>query len=125
MISPTRMSEAVELEILGWSGCPTTSTVKEWVERVCAQSGLSAPQLAITYVETDTDAARRRFIGSPTFLHDGVDLFPEPDAHVALTCRLYRLRDGRPSPLPDPQEFAAALERLGRQRQNHVHDGTA
>jgi hypothetical protein len=26
-----------------------------------------------------------------------------------LTCRLYRLPDGRQSPLPDAMEFAAAL----------------
>lgn len=106
------MSEDLQLEVLGWSGCPTTPDVQEWVERVCGQNGIAAPQLAFTYVETDEDAARRRFIGSPTFLHAGLDLFPEPDAHAALTCRLYRLRDGRASPLPDPQDFAAALKRL-------------
>lgn len=101
------MSES--LTVLGWSGCPTTGTVAEWVSRVCGEAGVPAPALQIEYVETDEDAAARRFIGSPTFVRDGVDLFPEPDAPPALTCRLYRLRDGRPSPLPDPADFVAAL----------------
>jgi hypothetical protein len=31
------------------------------------------------------------------------------DATVALTCRVYRLRDGRFSPTPDPDDVRDAL----------------
>jgi hypothetical protein len=99
------------LTVLGWSGCPTTGSVGEWVAKACSDAGIPVPELEIVYVETDEDASARRFIGSPTFLRDGADLFPEPDAAPALTCRLYLLRDGRPSPLPDPIDFVAALAR--------------
>ncbi len=106
------MSET--LVVLGWSGCPTTATVPQWVARVCADAGIPAPALDYEYVETDEDAVARGFIGSPTFLRDGVDLFPEPGAAPGLTCRLYHRRDGRPSPLPDPADFVAALAAPGR-----------
>jgi hypothetical protein len=103
------MSDPVALTVLGWSGCPTTANVRDWLARVCAEAGIRPPKVEIEYIETDEDAAARGFIGSPTFVRDGVDLFPEPDAAPALTCRLYRLRDGRPSPLPDPADLLDAL----------------
>lgn len=103
------MSE--KLTVLGWSGCPSTGMVDTWVADVCAGAGIQPPALEVEYVETDEDAAARGFIGSPTFLRDGVDLFPEPGAPPALTCRLYRRRAGRPSPLPDPADFVEALRR--------------
>lgn len=99
------------LVVLGWSGCPTTGDVPEWVARTCAAAGVLAPELRIEYVETDEEAAERRFIGSPTFTLDGADLFPEPEAPPSLTCRVYRRRDGRFSPLPDPADFIDALLR--------------
>ena len=103
------MSERSVLGVLGWSGCPTTGSVEAWVRRVCTDAGIPVPELEVRYIETDDDTRAHGFIGSPTFLRNGVDLFPEPDAPPSLTCRLYRLRDGRPSPLPDPAEFTAAL----------------
>ena len=103
------MSEPVAVTVLGWSGCPTTGSVHAWVRRVCADAGIPAPELDLRYIETDDEAREAGFIGSPTFLRDGADLFPESEAPPSLTCRLYRLRDGRPSPLPDPADFAAVL----------------
>ena len=105
------MPERIAVRVLGWSGCPTSGTVDEWVRRVCTDAGIPAPELEVWYLETDEEARVHGFIGSPTFLRDGADLFPEPDAPPSLTCRLYRLRDGRPSPLPDPQDFVAALRK--------------
>lgn len=103
------MSETTTLTVLAWSGCPTTATVDTWVRRVCSDAGIPAPEMELRYVETDDEARAIGFIGSPTFLRDGADLFPVPGAPPSLTCRLYRLRDGRPSPLPDAADFAAAL----------------
>jgi hypothetical protein len=103
-----------DLVVLGWSGCPTTGGVREWIARACDDAGLPQPSVEIEWVETDDEAQTRRFIGSPTFLVDGADLFPEPDAPPGLTCRLYRRADGRPSPLPDAARFAQVLgEALG------------
>ena len=97
------------LTVRGWSGCPTTSGVEAWVQRVCADAGVPAPALTFEWVETDAEAVELAFPGSPTFVREGVDLFLDPAATPSLTCRLYRTRDGRPSPLPDPEDFIAAL----------------
>jgi len=105
------MSDPLEILVLGWSGCPTTGTVREWIQQTCSEAGIPAPSVHIEYIETDAEAHRRGFVGSPTFVVDGVDLLPAVDSPPALSCRLYRLRDGRPSPLPDPADFVAALSR--------------
>jgi hypothetical protein len=69
-------------------------------------------ELGATVVEreivTEEDAARERFPGSPTLRVGGRDLFPT-DEPPSLTCRIYRLADGRFSPTPDPAELRAAL----------------
>ena len=50
-------------------------------------------------------------MGSPTIRIDGEDLFPPGEEPAGLTCRIYRLRDGRVSPLPDPADLREALAR--------------
>ena len=54
-------------------------------------------------IATDEQARRERFFGSPTIRIDGEDVVPPAEGDpVGLSCRVYRLRDGRPSPTPDP-----------------------
>lgn len=74
--------------------------------------GLDPEAIAITEIETEDDAERLSFIGSPTIRVDGVDVQP-PGAEepAGLTCRIYRRRDGRISPLPDPEDVRSALRK--------------
>ena len=66
----------------------------------------------MTEVASDDEARASRFPGSPTILIDGRDVVtPGPDEPVGLTCRVYRRRDGRISPTPDPDDVRAALRR--------------
>ena len=64
------------------------------------------------------DAERERFPGSPTIRVDGRDVNPEPDQPIGLACRIYRLRDGRISPLPDRLDvrdtLVSAMEEVDR-----------
>ena len=46
------------------------------------------------------------FVGSPTIRVDGRDVQPPGGEPAGLTCRVYRLRDGRISPLPDRADVA-------------------
>ena len=63
-------------------------------------------------VETEDDAERLGFCGSPTIRVDGVDPVPPPaDEPTGLTCRVYRLADGRYSPTPDPGAAARGARR--------------
>lgn len=71
--------------------------------------GLPDVAIEVSWIEDDETAERRRFVGSPTFRIDDVDLIPTDDADtIALTCRVYRLPGGRFSPTPDPAQLAQA-----------------
>ena len=59
---------------------------------------------------TEADADRERFVGSPTIRVDGRDVQPAGDEPVGLSCRVYRLRDGRISALPDRDDLRETLE---------------
>ena len=61
-------------------------------------------------------------MGSPTIRVDGADLQPAGEEPAGLTCRLYRLRDGRVSPPPDPADLREALRgRNERSYDDHEH----
>jgi hypothetical protein len=60
-------------------------------------------------VASDDEAVRERFPGSPTIRVDGADVADPGDTPPALNCRIYRRRDGRISPTPDPEDLRAAL----------------
>ena len=71
--------------------------------------GLDPERVAMREVATDEAAQREAFVGSPTIRIDGEDVQPPKEEPVGLSCRVYKLRDGRVSPLPDRQDVRAAL----------------
>ena len=73
--------------------------------------GLDPGAVTERAVESEEEAARLGFPGSPTVLIDGCDAVDASGAPAALTCRLYRRRDGSPSPLPDTEDLRGALSR--------------
>jgi hypothetical protein len=101
---------ARQVELLWWDGCPSSGEAHELVRRAMAEAGLDPASLRSVEIDTDEAAERAEFVGSPTIRVDGRDVQPPDDAQpVGLTCRVYRLRDGRISPLPDPEDIKEAL----------------
>jgi hypothetical protein len=99
----------MEIQFLYYEDCPSHDTALERLRSVMAEEGVEA-DAEIIKVETDQEAQQLRFTGSPTILIDGEDIDPpSPEAHYALTCRAYRLDDGRISPLPSPEMIRRAL----------------
>ena len=98
-----------KVEFLWWSGCPSWERALERLREQMTLAGLDPESIAIRQVETDDAAADEGFIGSPTIRIDGRDLQPLADQPAGLTCRIYRLRDGRVSPLPDAADLRDAL----------------
>jgi hypothetical protein len=99
------------VELLWWDGCPSHPEAFADLERILREEGIEAD---VSRVEiTDDDQARReRFPGSPTIRIDGKDIVPAEDVdQYSLTCRVYRTRDGRISPLPDPEDVRDAVRR--------------
>jgi hypothetical protein len=72
--------------------------------------GLDPDSIEVHEMRTDADARREGFVGSPTIRVDGRDVQPPGEEPAGLTCRVYRLRDGRVSPLPDRVDLRETLE---------------
>lgn len=105
------------VELLWWDGCPSHAQALEDLRASMAELGLDPDAVELVQIEGETDALAQGFSGSPTIRVDGQDVLPPPDGHpVGLTCRVYRLRDGRPSPTPDPEDLRAALARVVTER---------
>jgi hypothetical protein len=97
------------VEFLWWKGCPSHERALAELRDAMAAAGLDPESVDVRHVPTEDDARRHAFVGSPTIRIDGHDLQPPNDEPVGLTCRIYRLRDGRISPTPDPADVRDAL----------------
>jgi hypothetical protein len=105
------------IEFLWWEGCPSHPDALNDLRQAARELGLDPDGIEAREIRTEEDAARERFTGSPTIRVDGHDLLPlGDDEPVGLTCRVYRLRDGRPSPTPDPADLRAALTAVAKRR---------
>jgi hypothetical protein len=73
-------------------------------------TGLDPDSIEVLEIDSDESAEREEFVGSPTIRVEGRDLQPSAAGQpTGLTCRVYRRRDGRTSPLPDPEDLRDAL----------------
>jgi hypothetical protein len=100
----------VRAELLWWAGCPSTERARELLAEALERRGLDPAAIEMREIQTEDDASAEGFVGSPTIRIDGVEVAPEPDEPVGLSCRVYRTRDGRVSPVPDPKDIEAAIE---------------
>jgi hypothetical protein len=100
-----------QVELLFWDGCPSHPQALADLRAAMAGVGLDPDAVVVREVDTDRRAEDEAFVGSPTIRVDGADIDPPPgDEPIGLTCRVYRLRDGRISPTPDPAVVREALE---------------
>jgi len=106
----------MKVELLWWEGCPSHPEALAELERVLRDEGVEA-EVDLVEVESDEQARRERFPGSPTIRIDGEDALPPGEGEpFSLTCRVYRLRDGRVSPTPDPEDLREAVRRARADR---------
>ena len=102
----------MRVELLFWAGCPS---------HPAALSDLRA--VLVREVRTEGDAQAEGFVGSPTIRIDGRDVQPPAGEPVGLTCRVYRRRDGRYSPTPDPADVRDAV-RAAAKAAHATHEGS-
>jgi hypothetical protein len=117
-----------EVELLWWEGCPSTDRARSELALALAELGLPDAEVRMREICTDAQARATGFGGSPTILIDGEDQIGatptrprdgdgagagagEGDDSGGLSCRIYRRRDGRISPTPDPDDLRDALRR--------------
>ena len=103
----------MRVEVLYFDGCPTYQAAEKILRRLLAQEGAEA-EVELVAVNTDEDARRLRFPGSPTIRVDGEDLFPVPvRAGYALGCRMYATPEGlKGSPTPEMVRASLAERNL-------------
>jgi hypothetical protein len=101
------------IELLWWEGCPSWKETLEDLEAAVADVGLDSARILLREIDDWSHAEAEHFVGSPTIRVDGRDIKPPgPEEAPSLSCRVYRLRDGRPSPTPDPADLRDALARV-------------
>lgn len=107
----------MRIELLWWDGCPSYPEALDDLEGVLREEGVDAGAVELREVASEEQAVRERFAGSPTIRIDGADVQPAPGGEpFSLTCRVYRLRDGRYSPVPDPADLRDAVRRAKEAR---------
>ncbi len=97
------------VEFLFWEDCPSHPKALVQLREAMNELGLDQAVIEMREIQTEADAERERFVGSPTIRIDGVDIQQTENEPYGLTCRVYHRRDGRISPTPDPSDVRDAL----------------
>ncbi len=100
----------MRVELLWWDGCPSHPKALSDLRAAMVELGLDPDAVELLQIESEQDAVRERFAGSPTIRIDGADMSPIEGEPYGLTCRIYYRRDGRVSPTPDPADLRDALQ---------------
>jgi hypothetical protein len=99
----------VRIEFLYWQECPSHPEAMELLHEVLAERGVET-EIEAREIRTQEEATANAFPGSPTIRVDGRDVDPAgAEAPPSLSCRIYRLTDGRVSPVPSRQQLEEAL----------------
>jgi hypothetical protein len=84
----------MKVEVLYFNGCPTYETATKTLRAVLAEEGVEA-EVQLIAVDSDEEAGRLRFPGSPTIRVDGEDLFSVAEREDwRLGCRVYATPQG-------------------------------
>lgn len=99
----------MRIDFLYWNECPSHEEALTRLRTALAQEGV-ADEVRLTHIGTEEAAQALAFPGSPTIRIDGRDIQTEGAGGAGrLTCRLYLLEDGRPSPLPSQEMIRRAV----------------
>ena len=99
------------IEVLVIAGCPHADSACERAREAARDAEVDA-EVRLVLVESDDDAQRLRFLGSPSVRVDGIDVDATgaERSEVGLQCRVYDV-DGRLSGAPPIRWIADALRR--------------
>ena len=84
----------MKIQVLYFDGCPTYEAAAKTLRAVLAEEGMEA-EVQLVAVNSDEEAGRLRFPGSPTIRVDGEDLFSVAQREDwRLGCRVYATPQG-------------------------------
>lgn len=99
----------MDVKLLYFEGCPNHQVASERLQVALQRRGRPDVEVAEA-VETEAEAARLGFTGSPTILIDGRDPFADATTSASLSCRIYQTSAG-PQGSPTIEELEAVLGR--------------
>ncbi len=83
----------MKIQLLYFEGCPSWQTGLEKLKIALQMEQLDGP-VELVKVKDDSEAARLKFLGSPSYHIDGQDLWPEERDIYSLSCRVYITSEG-------------------------------
>jgi hypothetical protein len=82
-----------EIELLYFDGCPSWQEALENLRQVIETENLPY-QVRLIEITTPQQAQEERFLGSPSFRLNGMDLWPETRTRYNISCRVYQTNQG-------------------------------
>lgn len=87
------MTHNLKIQLLYFDGCPSWQLGLKTLQSALMANGLDVSVELVQVMDND-DAARKKFLGSPSFRVDGVDLWDEERDMYSLSCRVYATPEG-------------------------------
>jgi len=104
----------MDIELLYFDSCPNWQVARDRIAQALTETGNAGTPIALRTIDTQDEAEREAFPGSPTIRIDGVDAFG-PTTGVGLTCRVYQTANG-PAGAPAVPDLVAALRQAELRR---------
>lgn len=87
------MMNKMKVELLYFDGCPSWQSGLQILHSALEANGLDV-SVELVQVLNNDDAARKKFLGSPSFRVNGIDLWSEERDTYSLSCRVYATLEG-------------------------------
>lgn len=83
----------MKIDLLYFEDCPSWQIGLQNLQAALAAENIQA-EIHLLPVESDAEATRLQFLGSPSFQVNGLDLWPEARKRYNLSCRVYATPQG-------------------------------
>ena len=83
----------MNIKILYFDGCPSWRNAYEHLKAALKEEGLTIP-VELVRVQSDQEAAKSRFQGSPSLQYNDQDFWPEERSTYSMSCRVYQTPEG-------------------------------
>lgn len=87
------MVNNVKVELLYFEGCPSWQSGLQNLHYALRANGLDVSVDLVQVMDND-DAARKKFLGSPSFRINGIDLWDAERDVYSMSCRIYVTPEG-------------------------------
>ena len=100
----------MKIELLYFEGCPSYQTTLNYLEEVIKEQKLSV-QVEMVKIESDDEALKNKFLGSPTVRVNGLDIEPgaQERGDFSMCCRVY-FEAGKMTAYPSKELIRHAIE---------------